>query len=262
MPAFPAPRSILITGASSGIGAALALHYAAPGVTLFLGGRDAERLNAVADGCAAQGARTVCALADVTDAAAMADWIGAADDDTALDLAVANAGISGGTGGHGEDPAQVARIFDVNVNGVLNTIAPVRGRMAARRRGQIAVMSSLAGFCGWPGAPAYSASKAAVRVYGEALYGALRPYGVGVSVLCPGFIATPMTAVNDYRMPFLMDAPRAAAIIARGLARGRVRIAFPLRTYGFAGFFGLLPPGLCSALLRRFPAKTAQPGTM
>lgn len=252
------PQSILITGASSGIGAALALHYAAAGVTLFLGGRDKTRLDAVADACIEKGARTVCALIDVTDAGAVADWIAASDADTMLDLVIANAGISGGTGGGGEDAAQVRKIFAINIDGVINTVAAIQDRMIARKRGQIAIMSSLASFCGWPGAPAYSASKAAVRVYGEALHGALRRYGVAVSVICPGFIATPMTAVNDYRMPFMMDAPQAARIIANGLASGRVRIAFPLRTYAFAGFFGLLPPAWCGALLRLFPAKPAR----
>ena len=258
------PRHILITGASSGIGAALARHYAAPGVTLFLSGRDAARLAAVADDCRAAGAAANAELVDVTDRAATGAWVRAADDAAPLDLVIANAGISGGTGGviNGEPMDQTRRIFDTNVTGVLNTIEQAQARMIARGRGQIAIVSSLAGFAAWPGAPAYSATKAAVRVYAEALHGALRHTGVTVSAVCPGFIETPMTAVNGYRMPFMMDAPRAAGIIAAGLARGRARIAFPLRTYALAALPGFLPAALALRLLGRMPAKPAQDKTL
>lgn len=254
------PQSILITGASSGIGAALAAHYAAPGVTLFLAGRDAARLAAVAATVRAAGADAHTALLDVTDRAATVAWVQSCDDIRALDLVIANAGISGGTGGSaaGETVAQAQAIFAVNVDGVLNTLAGAQDRMVARGRGQLAVMSSLASFAAWPGAPAYSASKAAVRVYAEALHGALAPRGVTVSALCPGFIRTPMTAVNGYKMPFMMEPAHAAAIIAKGLTKKAVRIAFPWRTYMFAALPGFMPPGWARAILGRLPAKPAQ----
>lgn len=252
------PSSILITGASSGLGAALALHYARPGVLLFLSGRDGDRLAAVAETVRGQGADVETIILDVSNREAMVDWIRAADIRKPLDLVIANAGISGGTGGGAlESGAQARLIFDVNVTGVLNTVEPVLPLMLARGRGQVALMSSLAAFSGWPGAPAYAASKGAVRMYGEGLRGALAARGVCVNVICPGFIRTPMTAVNDYPMPFLMDAPRAAAIMADGLARNRARIAFPFGTYALAGLVGLLPAGLASLLLRRLPAKPA-----
>lgn len=114
--------------------------------------------------------------------------------------------------------------------------------MRARRRGQIPIMSSLASFRGLPGAPAYSASKAAARSYGEALRGTLHNYNVGVSVICPGFIRTPLTDVNRFRMPLLMEPDRAALLIRRGLARNRARIAFPLRLYALVWLLGVLPP--------------------
>jgi short-subunit dehydrogenase len=254
------PRSILITGASSGIGAALAVHYARPGVSLFLGGRHEERLLAVADKCRARGATVETTLLDVTHREATVRWVQAADDTVPLDLVIANAGVSGGTGGviTGEPAEQTRHIFAVNVDGVLNTLAGIQDRMIARGRGQLALMSSLASFAAWPGAPAYSASKAAVRVYGEALHGALKHTGVNVSVICPGFIETPMTAVNGYKMPFMMSTERAASLIAAGLARGVVRVAFPLRTYVFAALPGFLPPALMLWLLGRLPAKPAQ----
>lgn len=263
---FSDPHSILITGASSGIGAALALYYAAPGITLFLSGRDVARLESVADGARGKGATVFIQRIDVCDRAAMRAWIESADAIAALDLVIANAGISGGTGGdRGETEAQTREIFAVNLDGVLNTLWPALDRMRARPSaqkktlGQVALVASLAGFTGWPGAPAYSAAKGAVRLYGEALHGALAAEGIGVSVVCPGFIRTPMTDVNDYPMPFLMAADRAAAIIARRLARGQGRIAFPFTTYGIACAVAALPHVLSTRILSRLPKKPAKP---
>ena len=249
------PRSILITGASSGIGAALARRYAGPGAKLFLGGRSAARLDEAAAFCRGGGAAVQTAAIEVTDAAGLARWIEAADDDAPLDLVIANAGISGGTGGSGEDDDQTRRIYAVNVEGVLNTVLPALARMRGRGRGQIAIVSSLAGLRGFSGAPAYAASKAAVRVWGESLRAHYAPQGIRISVICPGFIATAMTADNRYRMPLLMDADRAAAVISRGLARDRGRIAFPWPLYALTLLFTALPGPIVDPILRRMPRK-------
>jgi len=250
-----APSSILITGGSGGIGAAIARVYAAPGVTLALGGRDAARLKRVAEACRAAGAAVGVASADVRDAERLAAWIAEADTRAPLDLVIANAGVSAGTGGSGETEDQARRIFDTNVAGVINTVMPAVDRMRPRRRGQIAIMASLAAFRGFPGAPAYCASKAAVRVWGEALRGHLHGSGIAVSVICPGYVRSPMTAVNEFPMPLLMDAERAARIIRRGLERDRARIAFPWRLYAAVRLLSALPPGLTDPLLRRLPEK-------
>lgn len=251
------PENILITGASSGIGEALALHYAAKGVNLFLTGRNQARLDAVASLCRHKGAEVEIASIDVTNRQDIKNLILRIDADKPLDLVIANAGISGGTGGsaaEGED--QVRAIFAVNVEGVLNTVLPVLPLMVARGRGQIALMSSLAAFTGWPGAPAYSASKAAIRIYGEALRGSLVKTGIQVNVICPGFVESRMTAVNQFSMPFLMTSHRAAHIIASGLARNRGRIAFPWPTYLISGCIGLLPVSWSRWILTKMPQKS------
>jgi short-subunit dehydrogenase len=252
------PRAILITGASSGIGEALACAYAAPGIFLALTGRDVERLARVAEACRKAGARVATCAADITHGAGFVTWIDTIDRQEKLDLAIANAGVSAGTGGNGETPEQARRIVAVNVDGVLHTVLPLIPRMVARRRGQIALMSSLASFRGLPGAPAYCASKAMVRVWGEALRPELAVHGVGVSVICPGFVESRMTEVNRFWMPLLMPAERAAAIIKRGLARNRARIAFPWRLYAVTRLIAALPPALIDPLLARLPRKGGQ----
>lgn len=242
-------QSVLITGASSGIGAALARRYAARGTRLALTGRDGARLAAVAEACRAAGATVEAATLDVTDRAALAAWIDAIAAQRALDLVIANAGIAGGSGWESEDDTH--RLFAVNLTGVLNTVYPALSHFLARGAGQIALMSSLAGYRGLPDAPAYSASKAAVKALGEAWRGRLAPRGVHVSVICPGFIATPMTAGRRFPMPFLMSVERAAEIIISGLARDRPCIGFPWPMAAAAWLLATLPAGAADRILRR-----------
>ncbi len=251
------PENIVITGASSGLGAALARHYARRGVSLHLFGRHSARLSQVAAMCAENEARATAYPIDVTDRDAMASALLAINAQNPVDLIIANAGISAGTGGGTEDDAQVRRIFATNVDGVLNTIQPLLEAMAKRRRGQIAIISSLAGNRGLPSCPAYSASKAAVRYYGEALRGVLGKENVQVNVVCPGYINTPMTQVNNFPMPLMMSADKAAAIIARGLSQNRARIAFPLALHLPLWWLACLPPALTDWFFARLPAKPA-----
>lgn len=252
------PKSILITGGSSGIGEALALAYAAPGVVLALTGRNAARLEAVAEACRGRGATVVTGQIDVREAETLAAWIAAVDRDHPLDLVIANAGISAGTGTFGENARQARDILAVNLDGVVNTVLPALAAMRPRRRGQVAIMSSLAGFRGFPGAPAYCASKAAVRVWGEALRGMVRRDGIGVSVICPGYVRSPMTDRNDFPMPFLMSAERAPGIIRRELTADRARIVFPRRLFAAVWLLALLPPAWTDPLLARLPEKSAR----
>ncbi|CAH0251736.1 SDR family NAD(P)-dependent oxidoreductase [Roseomonas sp. CECT 9278] len=250
--------AVLITGASSGLGRALAEACARPGVVLHLSGRDAARLEGAAAACRAKGAQVCPAVLDVTDAAAMAGWIGGAG---RLDLVVANAGISAGTGGATEPAAQARAIFETNVTGVLNTALPAIEAMAAQApgrdgvRGRVAVIASLAAFVAAPGAPAYCATKAAVQRWAEALDATERQRGIRLHAVCPGYVRTPMTALNAFPMPFLMDAEEAARRTLAGIARGRVRIAYPWPTYAMARLVGGLPPALTAWIFGRMPAK-------
>ena len=244
---------ILVTGASSGIGEALARHYADEGVTLFLSGRNAERLEVVADHCRQQKALVQTEVIDVVDQAGMAAWIERCARQQPLDLVIANAGISGGATANLDTATRA--IFAANIDGVLNTVHPALDHMRARKSGQIAIVSSLAGLIGMPSSPGYSASKAAVRAYGEALRGRYRRDGVDVNVIVPGFVVSRITDRNSFRMPFLMTADRAAKIIARGLAKNKPRIAFPWQMYSLLMLISALPTRLIDRLFSRLPDK-------
>jgi len=246
------PRHILITGASSGIGAALARAYAESGVRLALFGRDEGRIREVAEACRSKGALVAAVLVDVTDPEAMAEAVTLVDDAHPVDLVIANAGISGTMLGHG---GSVAPLFAINVMGVVHTVEPLLSRMTRRRHGQIALMSSVASYVARPGTAAYCASKAAVRIWGEGLRVKLAPQGVAVSVICPGFVDTPLTRRNRFPMPMLMQADDAAQLIRRRLARGDAEIAFPRAMYWGARFAGMLPVSVQQLATGRWPGK-------
>jgi short-subunit dehydrogenase len=238
------PKHIIITGASSGLGAELAIAYAHDDVVLALTGRNAERLEEVATSCRARGAHVATTTIDVRDAMSLKKFIEQFDEKYPVDLVIANAGVSATTSGGADDIMQAQIVFDINVQGVLNTIHPLIPRMVKRGAGQIATMSSLASFRHLPSAPAYSASKAAVRVYGEALAGVLKHRGVEVSVICPGWIHTPLTDKNTFAMPFIMSSERAVQRIIRALSCGKRRIVFPKRLYFLLYFWAILSPRL------------------
>ncbi|GEP53967.1 SDR family NAD(P)-dependent oxidoreductase [Reyranella soli] len=241
--------SIVITGASSGIGEALALDYAAPGVALALTGRDADRVEAVAAACRAKGATVVAGAIDVVDRERFAAWLTAFDDAHPVDLLIANAGISIDKDNSSLDDFSVIRqTLDVNFGGVLNTVEPLLPRLMARGRGQIGIVASLASFIGLPYSASYNASKAAARVWGESIRYVLKKSGIGVSVICPGFVTTRLTADAPFPMPFLMTSARASSIIRRGLERNHARIAFPIGTKGLV-WFGQVLPGRWAARL-------------
>jgi short-subunit dehydrogenase len=247
-------RAVLITGASSGLGAALAKRFAGAGVTLGLIGRDAARLEATAAACRERGAAVASAAIDVTDAAALGAWIAQFDRATPAELVLANAGTSAGPApGQAAEGLELAhRQVRTNLLGAINTIEPIVPALVARRRGRIALVSSVAGLRGLPYSPAYSASKAGVRAYGEALRAGLRPFGVGVSVIVPGFFASPMTDRFKGGHPFRLSLEQAADIVERGIRRGRPRIVFPWPLAFGLVCADLMPAILGDAIVRRF----------
>ena len=235
-------KNIALTGASSGLGRALALELATPGVTLHLSGRDAARLSAVAAEVRARGAATTETRLDVTDRDAMGAWVQGIP---GLDLVIANAGISAGPGqGHFEGSGQTRAVFATNVDGVFNTVLPA----LERRCRHIVIIGSIAGLIALPTSPAYSAAKAALDFWVRGVAPRAAREGIILTIVRPGFIRTPLTAKNPYAMPGLMDSERAAKIIATGIARGQKSITFPQWLASLAWLGNLLPKQLFSGV--------------
>lgn len=256
---FQTPRSIVITGAGRGIGAALARVYAEPGATLLLIGRDAVRLGAVAEECRSRGASVETAPIDVTDAEGIAAALLAFDAKSPVDLLIANAGVSGGLepGRRAETFETAQRQLRINLEGAIATATPLIEPMRARRKGRIALMSSLAALQPIGDTPAYSASKAGIIAWGEALGDFLAPSGVGVSVICPGFVTSDMSARYGGPKPFEMSADDAAALIRRRLGRGHELIAFPWQVLAAIRLGRMVPRAIRRMVLGRVPVEIA-----
>lgn len=246
--------NILITGASSGIGEALAQYYADHGAEkLFLSGRNAERLAQVAKRCQASGAEVFPKQIDVTDRAAMQNWLDECQKIADLNLVFANAGVSTGE----ETPENIYNTFSTNIMGVLNTITPVIEHYKQRADNDkiIAITASIAGYHGLCACPSYSATKACVKAYGEALRGALRPNGIQVNVICPGFVKSRITDKNTCPMPFFMSAEKAAEIIATRLDKNIGLIAFPWPMRFATWLLSVLPNLLSDFIYAKLPHK-------
>jgi short-subunit dehydrogenase len=248
---------IALTGASSGLGRALALALAQPGVTLHLAGRDAGRLAEVAATAAALGATVTRTLVDVTDRDATSAWVTGCG---RLDLVIANAGISVGPGqANLEAPAQIRAIFATNLDGVFNTILPAMAVMATQQagahglRGRIAVIGSIAGLIALPTSPTYSASKAALNFWVQASAPSAAKEGIGLTLVRPGFIRTPITEKNPFPMPGLMDADAAAAKIVAGIAAGKPFITFPWWLAALSRLGQMMPKSSFARLPRKLP---------
>lgn len=244
---MPSPRGILITGATGGIGAALALAYAEPGRTLWLHARRRDRLAELAAKCAERGAEVHERSLDVADAAALIDWVSSIARN--VDLAIVNAGVTSNMRA-GEGWREVEQILQVNVRAAMAVVCALAPAMRERRAGQIALVSSISAWHGVPLTPAYSASKAALKAYGESLRGWLAPEGVKVNVVLPGFVRTGMSARFPGPKPFMVSPERAARRIRRGLAEDRAYIAFPFLPNLLMRSLVLFPPAVSQAILR------------
>jgi short-subunit dehydrogenase len=247
-------RRVFITGASTGIGAALARHYAGAGTSIGLFARRGDLLQQLASSLPG---RTEIYASDIADSAAIAaaarDFIARCG---APDLVIANAGISVGT--HGDelqDVGKLQRVLSVNVTGLAATLAAFAPSMRAAGAGTLCGIASVAGFRGIPGAGAYSASKAAAIAWLEALRNELAGSGVSVVTICPGYIDTPMTRVNRYPMPFLISSDEAAARIARAIASKRRLAVIPWQMALVSLLLRALPGALYDRLAARAPRK-------
>jgi len=242
---------VLITGSTGGIGGALALAYAAPGVELVLHGRDEAQLAALAARCRSLGAGVRTHALDLRDRAGLRAWLGGLAAQLPIDLAIVNAGVNTNIGpeGAGERWADVEALLEVNVVAAIATVDAVLPSMRARRRGQIALVSSLAAWHGLPITPSYSASKAALKAYGEAIRGWLAREGVGVSVVLPGFVESRMCREFPGPKPFLWSAERAARTIKARLEGNPPRISFPFPLDFGSWLLAVMPARLSQRVL-------------
>ncbi len=245
-------RAIAITGASRGLGAALARRFAAPGVRLLLVARSAEGLAAVAADCAARGAEVQTAALDVRDAPALAVALAAFEAAGPVELAIANAGTSAGTTPDGAPEPVSAAMAQVAVNllGAMHLVGPLLPGMLARGGGAIGLIASVAAFRGLPDTPGYCASKAGLLAWGEALRAAHARQGLRVSVICPGFFDSAMGERLIGPKPMRMGLEDSAARTHRALLRGTPRAVFPASLGWALRLAALLPARLGDAAVR------------
>ena len=265
--------SILISGASSGVGEAIAYECVRRGAKqLFLGGRNAERLSAVAEKCRGiSAAVTVHAdIVDVTDETAARSWVESSNVIAPLELVFANAGVATGV----ETEANIRTTFATNVGGVLNVSLPAIAAFRKNKESSIhncslfpvpcslVLTASIAGYAPLPTCPSYSATKSCVKTWGLAMRGMLKKEGIGVSVLCPGFIRSRMTDVNTCPMPFFMEADKAARIILDRVERNVGLIAFPWPMRFSVWMLSCLPARLTEFIASLLPAKIKRQGVV
>jgi len=250
-----ANRIIWITGASSGIGKSLAALYARRGDTVAISARSADALEKVA--CTS--AQIHAYPLDITDPDAVTATIARIEADLgAIDLAILNAGVWSQMGVDEFDTAKIRKGMEVNFGGTVNCVGGLIDGMKHRRSGHIAIVASVAGYVGLPQSLAYGPTKAALISFAESLKPDLDRYGVAISIVNPGFVDTPMTAVNDFEMPFILEADDAARRIAKGLDRGKFEIAFPWQLVSSLKAMRRLPYRAYFAVARRMIEKREQ----
>ncbi len=234
---------IIITGGSSGLGEALALHYAKEGHCLVLIARREERLEEVARRCRERGAEVETVAADVSDFARMRS-LGEELSRSAIDRIILNAGVSVGHGGGVTPFEDFERLFATNFLSVHALLEPIIPRLVGQGRGEVVFISSLASLLTMPTSIAYSSSKRALNAYAEGLHHQLRPHGISVMTILPGFIDSEMTRQNGFKMPFFLSTQEGVRRIARAIGRKKHRYPFPFRFYLMIRFVSLLPQSL------------------
>lgn len=245
-------RYILITGVTGAIGGALAIEYAQPQVSLILQGRNEKRLIELAAECEKYGASTLTKVLDISNIADLTAWLEELSMHNTLDLVIINAGMNTHIGPNGEPESwnEVETLLDVNLKAAMAIAQSVIPAMRTRHSGQIAFISSLAAYFGIPVTPAYCASKAGLKAYGEALRGWLEPEGIKINVVMPGYVKSPMCDNMPGPKPFLLSAERAAKIIYKGLDRDKARISFPFPLNWGTWWLAVLPASISIRILR------------
>ena len=243
----------LITSACSGIGEALAIACAKRGDTLFLCGHNEQQLELVAAKCRELGSTVSARVVDVRSANAMQEWVLACDAEAPLERVFANAGVSA----EDETAESVRKAFESIIDGCVNTVFPAldafRSGRGVRKKRQIAIMATIAGYVPPESCPPHSAPKNCVKTWGLSMRGALAPEGIEVNVICPGSMRSRITDGNTSQMS--MDVPRAATKILKGVDKNVGTIAFPGQMRFTEWIRSILPRWLCTAVNKILPRK-------
>lgn len=250
------PKVIVLTGASGGIGVALAKELARPGRRFALVARDEQKLANLAADLQRLGAEAETTAVDIRDRDALHAYLADLDARHPVDLVIANAGVTAGLGPDRSREADHAadRQIDINYRGAVNTVTGVVEQMRLRGRGQIVLVGSLAGMRALPDMPSYSATKAAVIAYGHSLRGWLKPFGVDVTIICPGFVTSPMSARHKGAKPFEMPAEKAARKMRRAIEQRKAFYAFPFILATGIWLQNLLPARISDLFMGGFAA--------
>jgi short-subunit dehydrogenase len=238
------PRRAWVTGAGKGIGRALALRLAGEGWTVLASARTEDDLASLVREADSLSGDINSVVLDITDPDACQSVVERMVADGPLGLAVLNAGTHAPTPAKDFNREKVSGIIDVNLKGTINCLTPVMSAMRHAGLGKISIVASVAGYKGLPNAAAYCASKSGVIALCESLYPELREEGVSMSVINPGFVKTPLTDLNEFPMPFLMDVEDAVDAMMKGLKSNRFEIAFPTRFVLILKILRLLPDAL------------------
>ena len=252
---------VLISGASSGLGRQMAIDYSKNNSVskLILLGRSEDKMAQTISMLSPKSFEHYCF--DISNQAELSKVMSHILQNNKIDIAIANAGVSAGTLAGSEGIKQINTLISTNINGVVGLITPVIEQMikckTSKAMGKICLISSVAGLVSLPSSPSYSASKSFVKVYGDSIRAELKKHNIQVSVICPGYIKTPMTAVNKFKMPLLMSVENASHKIIKAIETGTGFIAFPFIMFAVVKLLGILPYKMRDFILGKLPKKSS-----